>query len=1434
VTLHRLSRRAKRRLLMLFTMTLLASVAAVSLRTIRTVQQQRLVDQARREGIAAYASGNLDLTLQKLSYVFEHEKNDLDVNMTFAEARARKPLPNAQHLLEAVDLYSTHCLKLLDASHSEPQNSDRRRHVLNRLLKIYGQLGLRHEILRTADQVLAIDLQSRDALGSKAEVLYLERRLDEAESIAQRLIELDPDNLDWRRLALDIRDARDVPHDALIEQCREWAREYAGDGRFHLLAASMLAESYQDDAARQEMRAAVLRGSDAPEILERSVSLLDLLNMRGEATQLIAAVQAKFPNQSWVREVSIRRSWHAGRYDQALDELAQADRDGIVSGPPLHRLKVLALIGADRSDEARVALAPLIQSPVSADGHSDTDHAWASAIAAALDPAASRWRDRVTSLENALALSTADPVLHHLAGGACADVGEHARALVAFKQAYELDPDWLAAGIVYADTLLTLGRLDEAYEVSRVVVSRAAEDQIAPVMLFARTYLALRQTGGGAQLVAADQDVLDELIRALQRIHDEFPSHAAAAGLLTEALVQNQDHERARQVIIAAIHSAGDNQSDHPIEPRFANVLLELASVSAKHQLQLEQPLLEQAQRIAGTTWPIAMAEARRLASNGDAGAGLVLLDQTLTQAGLSDAELRHAKCDRATYLLEISNPQSAEALEGLVNEYPRSPDVQRFVLAQTSIWSNMQLVAKAMANLKAVLGEDSSQVRLAEANFLLRHHAQNQAMLAKAIVQINGVLERSPDSLAGLSLLAEALVMGQHPNLYGAIDSLERAVSLYPAESSLVVRLIRLLQEAGNFEKAGQHLHRLAQLSEQQPQLHQAELQLLQAQGDFESALARASALVHESSPLPDQLILASIHQRAGHRQEAEEIYQRLLGAPNREPLAVAEAAEFYANTGRFELGLELIETLAPPGGQAARLQLVGAFHQRHGRSEEAGRLLLQAVQADPASAQARLELALHLISQRDHASAREHAEAGLALEPENRDLQAALAVANLGIPGADRQQAIRRLRKLGEGNDDLLATLVLLEQIPVRDGRSAPTDANLAAAHRLVEAHGRFLPAWMLAMSLHIEAGRVSEAITLARGAVSRFPAKSEPAQWATQLLMQSRRWSEALVEAQEWRRRNLSEPLQADVVIAAILLELDRADDALQQLAASAEQIQSERERWPQRLELWLKVLAQSGQYERAAAIIKPLLPVEPRWRAAWMEIAGKLGPEEAYDALSMLEPQVIEPQEHLILAGHWTLLGRWTGRDDLLDRADHLAIRASDKAGFASKSLAARGAVAEARGDLDTAETFYREALKLDSNDPLALNNLAYVLAQSPQRCPEALSMVKTALEREPGQPDLLDTYGQVLLGLDRPEEAEKVLREALAVRPDDLGIALNLVEALVRQERVDDAGEMLTDLRRRIRAIPRPDPRHQDRLENLRERLQSIQTVARNT
>ena len=96
---------------------------------------------------------------------------------------------------------------------------------------------------------------------------------------------------------------------------------------------------------------------------------------------------------------------------------------------------------------------------------------------------------------------------------------------------------------------------------------------------------------------------------------------------------------------------------------------------------------------------------------------------------------------------------------------------------------------------------------------------------------------------------------------------------------------------------------------------------------------------------------------------------------------------------------------------------------------------------------------------------------------------------------------------------------------------------------------------------------------------------------------------------------------------------------------------------------------------------------------------------------------------------------------------------------------------------------------------------AHNALGYSLADRKLRLPEARQLVQRALELSPGDPFITDSLGWIEYRLGNREEAERLLRQAYAARPDT-EIGAHLGEVLWALGRRDEARQVWRESRGR--------------------------------
>jgi tetratricopeptide (TPR) repeat protein len=98
--------------------------------------------------------------------------------------------------------------------------------------------------------------------------------------------------------------------------------------------------------------------------------------------------------------------------------------------------------------------------------------------------------------------------------------------------------------------------------------------------------------------------------------------------------------------------------------------------------------------------------------------------------------------------------------------------------------------------------------------------------------------------------------------------------------------------------------------------------------------------------------------------------------------------------------------------------------------------------------------------------------------------------------------------------------------------------------------------------------------------------------------------------------------------------------------------------------------------------------------------------------------------------------------------------------------------------------------YRQVLSQNSNNPMALNNLAWLLALKDGKHDEALELVDKVIKTMGPNPSLLDTRAVIYLKMRRTDQAIQDLEEAVATLPTPAN-CFHLAEAYQTGKRAPD-------------------------------------------
>jgi len=150
---------------------------------------------------------------------------------------------------------------------------------------------------------------------------------------------------------------------------------------------------------------------------------------------------------------------------------------------------------------------------------------------------------------------------------------------------------------------------------------------------------------------------------------------------------------------------------------------------------------------------------------------------------------------------------------------------------------------------------------------------------------------------------------------------------------------------------------------------------------------------------------------------------------------------------------------------------------------------------------------------------------------------------------------------------------------------------------------------------------------------------------------------------------------------------------------------------------------------------------------------------------------------------------------------------------------------QGASRERQKKYDKAELYLKRAVTLNPRHAGALNYLGYMLTETSDRYSEAMEYIERAVTLEPDNGDYLDSLGWVYFKLNRLEEAEKRLRQAVERSQENAVACDHLGDVLMALGHPQDALHMWQTALEQAKGLDQPE-KVRDKIETVRRRKQS--------
>lgn len=184
-----------------------------------------------------------------------------------------------------------------------------------------------------------------------------------------------------------------------------------------------------------------------------------------------------------------------------------------------------------------------------------------------------------------------------------------------------------------------------------------------------------------------------------------------------------------------------------------------------------------------------------------------------------------------------------------------------------------------------------------------LRQVPQGQEALEKAVAN-------APDNYwysQGLASLYQ-----QQNELDKAVTLLEQMVVRFPAKQDPLFNLLDLYGRQEKYDEVISTLNRLEKRMGKNEQLSMEKFRIYLQMKDDKKAFQEIESLVQEYPiDMRYQVILGDVYLQNGKKQEAYDVYQKVLAAEPDNPMAIFSMASYYKQTGQEELYQQQLDTL-------------------------------------------------------------------------------------------------------------------------------------------------------------------------------------------------------------------------------------------------------------------------------------------------------------------------------------------------------------------------------------------------------------------------------------------------------------------------------------------------------------------------------------------
>jgi tetratricopeptide (TPR) repeat protein len=628
-----------------------------------------------------------------------------------------------------------------------------------------------------------------------------------------------------------------------------------------------------------------------------------------------------------------------------------------------------------------------------------------------------------------------------------------------------------------------------------------------------------------------------------------------------------------------------------------------------------------------------------------------------------------------------------------------------------------------------------------------------------------DSMLKQNPNSFDGLRF--KGYVAWANGELPDALSSFEAANRVKPYDANLTLVYVRTLMQSNRMPEAEKLAREVIARQKNLFPMYTALIKIYYVQKRFQDVeqVLRLQADNNPHTELP-LVQLATFYAATQHRPEMEGALKRIVDDPKDFPTGRLTVGAFFVRLRDFSRAQQEFEEGIKSNPKDKTLYQKASVEvlALQGKTQEASQLINEVLKEDPKDSQAiamRSALLLKTGSPDQIRQAVGDLQGLVAKNPNNAfshfQLGQAL-VANKQIEPAKIQlEEAKRLRP------DLIPPRLLLAQVyamkPDYERTRAETEEILAMNPDIYQAH-------LLHSAALAGLGRKDQAREEVLMMLKQAPNSPDAQYQLAFLSFQDKNYKEAQDLFNKLRANNPNDPRG---LVGVVESEVAQSD-----YSSALALLRSEIQKNPNRLDCRVAVaniLIRQKQYDAAIQELQQVAAKSPK-------------SSEAYARLGMA----------------YQLKGDMNAALENLRKAKALALPGD------SGPATRLALLLDGMGNRKEAEPLYQEILKIDPNNIVALNNLAYIKAEQGNDLDNALTLAQRARQSNPKDPNIADTLGWIYIKKNLSDDAIRIFREILSTAPDNPAYHYHLAMALYQKGDKQGAKQALDEA---IKRGPKP-------------------------